>query len=131
MLTDQQMSDARRWAGYQLPGTAQPTDADQDLVYLEVGFVTMSLYSRLTTLSAVEEATLVSVYLANLAVLEAAIYAAGANLDTESASVWKHNPDEVADRTKLFKQCRRDMCSFLGIDPGPGLGSGVLTVSRA
>jgi hypothetical protein len=122
-LTDQQKTDVRRYAGYPLAGTPAP-DSSNDPVYMAVGFKQMSLTERLATLSATEESVLVNSYLTNLTTLESAIVSASANLDTDEAAVWKHNRNEVADRDRLFDGWRRRMCAFLGIAPGPGIGSG-------
>lgn len=129
-LTDAQMTDVRRFAGYGVVGTTQPINADSDIVYVRFGMIQMSLYRRLTTLTATEEAALVS-YLTTLATLETAIPAAADNLDTDQAAVWHRNRSEVGDRTRLFDQWRRRMCQFLGIAPGPALGAGGgLRISR-
>lgn len=122
-LTAAQMTDVRRYAGYWLAGTTQVTDADNDTVYVSFGGSVMSLYRRLTTLSASEEAVL-GTYLTTLATLEAAIPGAGANLDTDQAAVWHRNRSEVRDRAALFDDWRRRMCGFLGIAPGPALSAG-------
>lgn len=129
-LTDKQLMDVRRYAGYQLAGTDAPLTDDQDQVYIMVGLVTMSLHKRLGTLTAVQESTLISVYLTSLAVLETALVGASANLDTDAASVWTHNKNEVDDRSALFNKWRRAMCGFLGIPPGPSLGDGGMRVLR-
>jgi hypothetical protein len=128
-LTDAQMADVRRYAGYPLSGTTQPITADYDIVYLIFGMSQMSLYERLTTLSTTEE-TVLSGYLVDINALDAAIVAAGANLDTDQAAVWTHNKNEVRDRTKLFQQRCRQMCGFIGLAPGPGLGDGTMTITR-
>jgi hypothetical protein len=130
MLTDAQMTDVRRFMGYQLAGTTMPITNDQDLVYGQFGMVIMSLYTRLTTLSASEESVLINTYLTNLYTLESAIPGASANLDTSVAAVWTHNPREQADRDRLFDSWRRRMCGFIGFAPGPGLGSGSISVMR-
>lgn len=122
MLTDAQITDVRRYAGYQLAGTP-PLTSNNDLAYLVVGMRQMSLIERLNSLSASEEAVLTTTYLTNLNALEAAIVTAGANLDTDEAAVWKHNKQEVQDRERLFDSWRRRMCAFLGFAPGPGIGS--------
>lgn len=122
-LTDAQITDVRRYAGFQLSGTPALT-ANNDIAYLVFGTRQMSLVERLNSLSASEEAVLVNTYLTNLAMLETAIVSASANLDTDEAAVWKHNRNEVADRDRLFDSWRRRMCGFLGIAPGPGIGSG-------
>jgi hypothetical protein len=120
MLTDAQVTDVRRFAGYQLAGVPTPT-SNNDLAYLVVGMRQMSLVERLSTLSAAEETVLTTIYLTNLTTLEAAIVAAASNLDTEQAAVWTRNKDEIADRDRLFDSWRRRMCAFLGFAPGPGL----------
>lgn len=122
-LTEAQITDVRRYAGFQASGVPALT-ANNDIAYLVFGTRQMSLVERLNTLSASEEAVLVNTYLANLATLESAIVAAAANLDTDEAAVWKRNKNEVADRERLFDGWRRRMCAFLGFAPGPGIGSG-------
>lgn len=129
-LSAAQMLDVRRYAGYPAIGDGQINDfSDFAYGYTSPGQI-RTLLHRLTTLRPEEETVLTTVYLANLAVLEAAIPAAGSNLDTDEASVWKHNKSEVSDRASLFNRWRRDMCSFLGISPGPGLGNGGVTLMR-
>lgn len=124
MLTDAQMTDARRFAGYAASGTTTVVDADNDTVFARYGAVSMSLHTRLTSLSATEEVVLVGIYLTNLNSLEGAIPLAGDNLDTEAAAVWKHNATEVRDRLALLAQWCLRMCVFLGVAPGPGLQVG-------
>ena len=124
-LTDAQVTDVRRYAGYQLAGTPTPT-SNNDLAYLVVGMRQMSLVERLSSLSAAEESVLINTYLTNLGTLESAIVAAAANLDTDAAAVWTHNKNEVADRDHLFDSWRRRMCAFLGFAPGPGIGSSAM-----
>lgn len=130
MLTEQQMTDTRRYLGYPLAGTSQPVTDDQDTVYMRFGMIHMSLHKRLTSLSASEEYTLITVYLPNLSTLEAAIPLASDNLDTGEAAVWKHNKNELADRLALFNSWRRQLCGFIGCSPGPGLGDGTLRLTR-
>jgi hypothetical protein len=130
MLTDAQLTDVRRYMGYQLAGTTMQITNDQDLVYGQFGMVIMSLHQRLTSLSASEEAVLINTYLTNLSALESAIPATADNLDTDQAAVWKHNGREQADRDRLFDSWRRRMCGFIGFAPGPGLGSGGISVMR-
>ena len=67
-------------------------------------------------------------YLGTLTVLEFAVPRAGDNLDTDQASVWTRNRDELRDRSRLFDDWRRRLCGFLGIPPGPALTDGGLTV---
>jgi hypothetical protein len=121
-LTDQQKADCRRWMGYPAVGANHATDASRDFSY---GWTLPGTWETLTSildnLRPENEATLVNVYLTNLATLEAAIYGASANLDTASAGPWTWNRNEVGDRVGLYNKCRREMCAFLGLPPGPGL----------
>lgn len=131
MLTDQQQADVRRFAGYPMLGDTTADDS-RDFAY---GFVSpgvwQTLNHRLTNMRPEEENTLVSIYLTNLYTLEAAIPASGADLDTNKAAVWERNPNQVADRQGLFDEWRRRMCQFIGVAPGPTLGDGSVTISRA
>ena len=122
-LTDAQITDVRRFSGYQLAGTTQQLSANNDITYLVFGMRQMSLLERLQNLSASEESVLVNTYLTNLYTLETAILGASANLDTDQAAVWVHNKNEINDRTKLFDLWCRKMCAFLGFAAGPGIGS--------
>jgi hypothetical protein len=63
-------------------------------------------------------------HLSEKLVLETAITDASDNLDTDIAAIWTHNKNEVSDRMNLFNKWRRQMCSFIGIPPGPWLGKG-------
>lgn len=130
MLTDAQLTDVRRFMGYQLAGTTMTITNDQDLVYGRFGMVIMSLHQRLTSLSASEESVLINTYLTNLYALETAIPTTSDNLDTEQAAVWRHNAREQADRDRLFDSWRRRMCGFIGFAPGPGLGTGSISLVR-
>ncbi|MEN7527018.1 hypothetical protein [Cupriavidus sp. DL-D2] len=130
MLTDAQMVDARRFAGYSLVGDTLVDDRS-DLAWGVVGPIQwQTLDHRLRNLSLPEE-TVMAEFLTTLKGLEKAITDSSDNLDTDQAAVWKHNPNEVRDRTKLYNQHRRSMCGFLGIPPGPALGDGVARIGRA
>jgi hypothetical protein len=124
MLTDAQLCDTRRWLGYQLAGTTQTISEQWDITYLSFGMVTMSLFQRLNSLSAAEEAVLINTYLTPLASLETDIVGTAANLDTDQAAVWYHNKYERQDREALFDSWRRRLCGFIGCPPGPDLGAG-------
>lgn len=130
-LTTQQNADCRRFAGYPALGTDTPADDSRDFAY---GWVSPGIYQtlehRLNNLTPENLTTLVNVYLTRLIALEAAILSASDNLDTDQAAVWTHNKNEVADRTQLFDNWRRRMCGFLGIAPGPYLGTGGLRLVR-
>ena len=130
MLTDTQLSDARRYAGYPFQGDLTLGDG-LDLAHGWVSpIIWQTLQHRLTTLRPEEEARIV-IFLTSLAGLETDVLSATDNLDTAQAAVWYHNKDEVADRMRLYRLWRRELCSFIGVPPGPGLGStGSTTVTR-
>jgi hypothetical protein len=128
-LTADQMAAVRQHAGYGVVGTTMPINADSDVVYVAFGMVVMSLYTRMTTLTATEE-TRLGTFLTTLDTLWAAIAASGANLDTDQAAVWVHNKNEARDRTRLYKAEARRMCAFLLLPPGPGLGDGTVALVR-
>ena len=121
-LSAQQVVDVRRYCGFSVSGntTSQPY---REPVYSDVTLASLSLDYRLANLSAEEENTVVTYYLANLYLREAEIQGASANLDTDQAAVWYHNKQEVSDRMGLFNQLRLDLCNFLGFEPGRGLRS--------
>ena len=123
-LTEQQISDCRRWMGYSLSGD-ETTRPMREPVYTDATwFGSMDLYYRLQHLNTAEENTLTTFYLPNLAQREQDIQAAAANLDTDVAAVWVHNKSEVSDRRELFRQLRLDLCDFLGFPPGRALTRG-------
>lgn len=107
--------------GYSLSGNSTASGF-RELIYSDVSYLGLSLDYRLANLSAEEENTLTTYFLANLAKREQEIQDAADNLDTEQAAVWKHNKSEISDRTNLFNSLRRDLCTFLGFAPGPQLG---------
>lgn len=117
-FTTAERVDVRRFAGYAMYG-ASPTPMSGYRFFTHYGV----LEYRLSNMLPEEEAVIRTTYLANLYTLEAAIPAASANLDTDSAAVWKHNKREVADRSALFNQIRRNLCAFIGVPPAEGLGS--------
>jgi len=130
MLTDQQKTDVRRYAGYPMVGDT-PVDDTRDFAYGWVSpGVWETLFRRLNSMSASEETVLINTYLTKLALLETAITDASDNLDTDVAAIWTHNKNEVSDRMNLFNKWRRLMCSFIGIPPGPWLGNGGTRVVR-
>jgi len=129
MLTDAQKLDVRRWAGYPLTADAPASDSEDDAVVF-TRRLWSTLEHRLNNLTAAEEDVMSNVYLSNLATLEAAIPAMTDSLDTDSAGTWKANPLEMSQRSSLFNKWRREMCSFIGVEPGPGLGAGGMTVVR-
>jgi len=127
-LTAAQQTDVRRYAGYPII-SPDPDFADPAVVKVPGQFRTLSYW--LNNLSPEQETVLTTVYLTKLETLEAAIPAMSDNLDTNAAGTWQANPLEMPQRIALFNKVRRDMCSFIGVDPGPGLGSGGMSIVRS
>lgn len=126
-FTDAEKTDVRRFCGYGAFGGGQPLPASGYRFSTHYGV----LEYKLNTLAAAEEAVVRTTYLAALAQLESDIIGTSGvrtNLDTDEAAVWKHNKREYQDRKALFNGTRRELCAFLGISPGPGLGAGGLTM---
>jgi len=119
---DSEKTDIRRFCGYPAYG-GTPAGFENWRFYQAYGL----LEFRMNNLSSSEE-VVVRRYLANLNVLEIAVPMAAQNLDTDQAAVWTHNRGEVADRTALFDDWRRRLCSFFGLPPGPGLASSGITI---
>jgi hypothetical protein len=122
-LTSAQLVDVRRYCGYSVSGDTE-SHPYRELVYSNVSYMGLSLDYRLAHLAAEEESVITTTYLPNLKTREREIQGASANLDTEQAAVWKRNRSEVSDRINLFNWLRRDLCTFLGIPPGPQLLDG-------
>lgn len=123
-LTDAQIVDLRRWLGYPL---ASATGVET--VYTPDS-PRVSFTARLEALSASEETVLVERFLDKLALLEQAILDAADNLDTDTAGPWKANHREISQRKSLYNSTRREMCAFLGFEPGPSLGTGAIFATR-
>ncbi|MEJ0016758.1 MAG: hypothetical protein WDN25_09340 [Acetobacteraceae bacterium] len=117
-FSDSEKTDVRRFCGYPAHGAAN--SGMQNWRFFQAFGL---LEFRLNNLSD-SEAGVVRRYLGTLTVLEHAVPHAGDNLDTDQASVWTRNRDELRDRTRLFDDWRRRLCAFLGIPPGPGMGDG-------
>ena len=122
---DSEKTDIRRFCGYGAFGS-------QALPASGYRFATAygTLEYKLNNLTTAEEAVVRTKYLTNLATLESDIIGATgvrSNLDTDEAAVWAHNRNEHRDRKRLFDDTRREFCNFLGIPPGPGLGTGGLS----
>lgn len=117
-FTNAEKVDIRRFCGYgNFGGTPNASGYRFSTAY-------GTLEYKLNNLLAEEEVVVRTTYLTNLATLETAIIGSAANLDTDSAAVWKHNKSEVRDRTALFNQWRNELCNFLGLPPGKGLAGG-------
>ncbi len=116
-LTDAQLVDCRRYCGYGNSGqTVNPASGYRFMTRYGV------LEYRLANLTA-SEAAVVTTMLINLNGLETALWGSSVNLDTDEASVWKHNKREVADRAGLYNMARLELCNFFGVAAGPSLGS--------
>ena len=122
-LSDAERVDVRRFCGY--PAYGAGSSGFQSWRFFEAYG---TLEYRLTNLAA-GELQVVRQYLSNLYTLEQAVPAASANLDTDQASVWKHNRSEVADRSRLFDDWCRRLALFLGVPAGPALAtSGTIVI---
>jgi hypothetical protein len=121
-FNEPERTDIRRFCGY--PAYGLGSAGLQNWRFYQVYGV---LEFRLQHLTGSEEAV-VRRYLGTLTNLERAVPESSSNLDTEEASVWKRNHDEVRDRTRLFDDWRRRLCGFLGVPPGPALGTGGTTL---
>ena len=118
-LAEAEKVDVRRFCGY--PAYGATLSGMQSWRYFQVYGL---LEFRLTNLS-VSEMVIARRYLGNLTALEFAVPAASDNLDTDQASMWTRNKDELADRLNLFDEWRRRLCGFLGVPTGPALSSGM------
>jgi hypothetical protein len=114
-MTDAEKTDVRRFCGY--PAYGAPPAGFQSWRFYQVYGL---LEFRLNNLSEAEM-RITRRYLGTLSVMEIAIPRSADNLDTDTASVWTRNRDEPRDRSRLFDEWRRRLCSFLGVPPGPGL----------
>jgi hypothetical protein len=116
-LTDAERVEVRRHCGYGPAGTLGIGSG------LGIMPVRGDLEFRMSNLSPAEQVVLRR-YLGALLTLEIAIPKTGEHLDTEQASVWTRNRNEVRDRLRFLDEWRRRLCAFLGVPPGPGLGAG-------
>ena len=121
-LTDTETTDVRRFCGYPALGVA------------ESGFIIWQYYGqnvqleyRIAHLSN-PELMVVRRYLATLINMEVGVPKTAENLDTDQASVWTRNKNEMRDRLTLFDEWRKRLCGFIGVPPGPALASGNLTL---
>ncbi len=112
---DSEKTDIRRFCGYPAYGAAN-TGMQSWRFFQAYGL----LEFRMNNLSDAE-AAVVRRYLGTLTVLEFAVPHSGDNLDTDQASVWTRNRDELRDRTRLFDDWRRRLCGFFGVPPGPAM----------
>ena len=116
-FTDAEKTDTRRFCGY--PAYGAGASGFQGWRFFQAYGL---MEYRLNNLSDAEMSVARN-YLATLRTLESGVTDAATRLDTEQAAVWTRNPDEVADRERLFDNWRRRLCGFLGLPPGPALAS--------
>jgi hypothetical protein len=117
-LSDSERVDVRRFCGYSAYGAAP--EGMQSWRFFQVYGL---LEFRMTNLS-VAEIAVVRRYLATLQSLELAVAGVSDNLDTDQATTWTRNKDELTDRIRLFDGWRRRLCGFIGIPSGPALTGG-------
>ena len=118
-FTSAQLVDIRRFCGYQAYGnTATATWGSRFFTAYGI------LEYKMANMSPDEAAVITSTMLPNLTALETALFGTSQNLDTDTASVWKHNKNEFADRWALYANQRRMLCDFLGVPYGPGIDGG-------
>jgi hypothetical protein len=122
-FSDPEKTDIRRFCGYPAYGNAD--SGMQNWRFFQAYGL---LEFRMNNLSDAETAV-VRRYLATLTLLEFAVPRVGDNLDTDQASVWTRNRDELRDRTRLFDDWRRRLCGFFGIPPGPALSEAGIALS--
>ena len=138
-LTADQKSAVRYYMGYSASGSGTALFDYRELGYSQVSHMGISLDGttdqpnggRLNNLNSWEESRITSYFLVNLPLREAEVQSAAANLDTERAAVWTHNPAEIAQRTALYTDLRLELCRFLGFPPGSGLQASSNRLVRA
>jgi hypothetical protein len=75
------------------------------------------------TLTAEAEGIIRTTFLPPLNSLEQAIIGSGEGLDTNKAAVWERNPQELLERSMLYRAQRLALCAFLGVPAGPGVAA--------
>ncbi len=126
-LSDLDKVAVRRYAGYP---AASPDPAFVDPAVVQVPGFRTTLNDWMNDVSADQESVLRDVYLDNLETLETAVLDVQDTIDSTAAGTWQSNPREMSDRIRLFNSWRRNMCSFIGVEPGPGLGRGGMNLVR-
>ena len=121
-IVDSDKVDIRRFCGY--PAYGASVDGFLGWRFFQAEGL---MEYRLNNMS-VNECAVIQNYLTTLRTLEAAIPNAAALLAIEQAAVFKHNKNEVRDRTRLYEDWRKRLCAFIGIPPGDYLDAGGFAV---
>lgn len=121
-LTSAERVAARRYCGYAMYGSGQSGEQGYRFFHW-YGF----LEFRLTNASD-DELVQIRAFLSSIANLESQIPTLMQQLAISEAAVLKTNPRAVRDSMNLYNTWRRELCNFLGIPPGEGLGSGTLRI---
>jgi hypothetical protein len=117
-LTDVERINVRRYCGYAMFGNGN--SGEQGYRFFQAyGF----LEFRMTNATD-DELTQIRQYLTYLATLEAAIPALIGQLAIDGAAALKTNPSAVRDSVNLYNWQRRELCNFMGVPAGSGLGTG-------
>jgi hypothetical protein len=122
-LSDAERVDIRRFCGY--PPYGSPAAGMQSWRFFQVYGL---LEFRLNNLSA-SEVVITRRYLGTLLTLESAVPATSDNLDTDQASMWTRNKNELGERLRLLDEWRKRLCGFLGVAAGPALSSGSMSLT--
>lgn len=110
-FTEAQLVDVIRFCGF-------PSYSFFGWVF-EEDYATLTL--RLENMSAAEAAVIINTFLPAISSLESDVVGSADNLDTDQAAVWYHNKNEVSDRNNLYYLKRRELCAYIGVEPGRGL----------
>ncbi|MCE2563653.1 hypothetical protein [Komagataeibacter sp. FNDCF1] len=122
-LMEGELAQARRYMGYPALG-GQDSGMQSWRFFRVYGFNEWRLRNLAPT-----ECAQARAFIAQCQILEGAIMAATASLDTDRAAVWTRNRTEVTDRFTLYTRWRVQLCNFLGVPPGPGLrGAGEIII---
>ena len=67
-------------------------------------------------------------YVSQIYILEGAIFGASGTLNVRQAAAFIRNPREMRERRSLYRNSRRELCTMVGVPPGPDLGDGGLSM---
>lgn len=118
-LADWEKADVRRFCGYEPYGGRGVDGFWGYRFFKEYGLLEYRMNNM-----APAEYQVIRYHLNFLVQLEVALVSASNNLDTDAASVWKHNAQETNDRRALYHEWRMHLVRNLGVPPGAGLGRG-------